>query len=192
MPRWEFLLVISKPEKETILNFESYKIGHFLLFSSSYLFMINSQMPLKVNFFCGDCRIAIVINAMYEYGGLTRAGLVPDAVPFESSSRIDGDWSSELVRPSKSSISSYCWCVWWKWTGDVGDGDKFGGWGCILEYDAQISSISNYNWTTRSTENIIAQSITKLIVTHSIHFVDFWFTILSSFDTIFHLINKLT
>lgn len=36
--------------------------------------MINSQIPLSVNFLCGDCKIAIVISAIYEYGGLTIGG----------------------------------------------------------------------------------------------------------------------
>lgn len=31
---------------------------------------MNSQIPLSVNFLCGDWRMAIVIRAMYEYGGL--------------------------------------------------------------------------------------------------------------------------
>lgn len=35
--------------------------------------MINSQMPLNVNFLCGDCKMAIVMRAMYEYGGFTWA-----------------------------------------------------------------------------------------------------------------------
>jgi len=35
--------------------------------------MMNSQMPLSVSFLCGDCRMAIVMRAMYEYGGLTCA-----------------------------------------------------------------------------------------------------------------------
>jgi len=34
--------------------------------------MMKSQMPLKVSRLCGDCRIAIVISAMYEYGGFTK------------------------------------------------------------------------------------------------------------------------
>ena len=34
--------------------------------------MMNSQIPDSVSRLCGDCRTAIVMRAMYEYGGLTR------------------------------------------------------------------------------------------------------------------------
>jgi hypothetical protein len=34
--------------------------------------MINSQIPDNVSLFLGDCRIAMAIKAMYEYGGFTR------------------------------------------------------------------------------------------------------------------------
>jgi hypothetical protein len=37
--------------------------------------MINSQIPDSVNLFCDDCKIAIVISAIYEYGGFTRFDL---------------------------------------------------------------------------------------------------------------------
>jgi hypothetical protein len=39
---------------------------------------MNSHMPLNVKRRVGDCRIAIVINAMYEYGGLTICCFVDD------------------------------------------------------------------------------------------------------------------
>lgn len=42
-----------------------------------YLVIMNSHMPLSVSFLCGDCKIAIVIRAMYEYGGFT-SGVRPD------------------------------------------------------------------------------------------------------------------
>ncbi|EAX06576.1 hCG1818789 [Homo sapiens] len=29
---------------------------------------MNSQMPLRVSFFCGLCRMAMVMSAMYECG----------------------------------------------------------------------------------------------------------------------------
>lgn len=32
--------------------------------------MMKSQIPLRVNFLCGDWSMAIVMRAMYEYGGL--------------------------------------------------------------------------------------------------------------------------
>lgn len=33
---------------------------------ATYLAIIKSQIPLSVNFLCGDCSIAIVMSAMYE------------------------------------------------------------------------------------------------------------------------------
>lgn len=37
--------------------------------------MINSQIPESVSLFWDDCKIAIVISAIYEYGGFTRFDL---------------------------------------------------------------------------------------------------------------------
>lgn len=37
--------------------------------------MINSQIPDRVSFLFSDCRTAIVIRAIYEYGGFTRLDL---------------------------------------------------------------------------------------------------------------------
>lgn len=34
--------------------------------------MINSQIPESVSRFWDDCKMAMVMSAMYEYGGLTR------------------------------------------------------------------------------------------------------------------------
>ena len=50
--------------------------------------MMNSQMPDSVSFFCGADRMAMVMSAMYEYGGFTRPffflPLPPPAMPSPS------------------------------------------------------------------------------------------------------------
>ncbi len=45
--------------------------------------IINSHIPLNVKRRDGDCNIAIVINAIYEYGGLAICCLVPKDFSFE-------------------------------------------------------------------------------------------------------------
>lgn len=54
----------------------------FALNLKNYLVIINSHIPLKVSFLWGDCSIAIVIRAIYEYGGLTNGGRVLSSAEF--------------------------------------------------------------------------------------------------------------
>jgi len=73
--------------------------------------MMKSQMPLNVSRLCGDCRIAIVISAMYEYGGFTKLFrlAVPELFPLPVLSPLtedDDDVSTRSLSLSRRVTSS--------------------------------------------------------------------------------------
>lgn len=58
LPGGKFVFIIWEPKSRMNKRDDDKLDKHS--HQSTYRFIINSHIPLSVNFFCGDCRIAIV------------------------------------------------------------------------------------------------------------------------------------